>query len=154
MAMKTRIKAKKKITRPIKVMPPTAAQADSLALLKQLSEAVAVSGDEGAVRKIIREAVTNLADEISVDAMGNLFAIKHAASSRAPRVLVTAHMDEIGFMIVGEGKDGLHSFEPSAALMIASCSASHCGSAKINQWRDRFQTDSLGEANERSTLSK
>src|SRR6185503_21221262 len=87
-----------KTPRLAKVVPPTPAQATALDLLRRLSEAVGVSGDEGAVRKILREAVTGLADEIKVDTIGNLFAIKHGPP-RAPRVLVTAHMDEIGFMI-------------------------------------------------------
>src|SRR5574341_1312532 len=90
--------------------PPTPAQIVALDLLRRLSEAVGVSGDEGAVRKIIRETVNDLADEIKVDAIGNLFAIKHGPQ-RAPRVLVTAHMDEIGFMIVGIEGDGLLKFE-------------------------------------------
>ncbi|MBI5715672.1 MAG: M20/M25/M40 family metallo-hydrolase [Chloroflexi bacterium] len=155
MATKTKTKAKKKTARPIKVTPPTAAQADSLALLKQLSEAVAVSGDEGAVRKIIREAVTNLADEVSVDAMGNLFAIKHAASSRAPRVLVTAHLDEIGFMIVGEGKDGLHSFEAVGGIddRILLGKPLWVGENKINGVIG-FKPIHLVKQNERSTVVK
>jgi endoglucanase len=94
--------------------PPTVAQLNSLELLKRLSETVGVSGDEGAVRKVIREIVTDLADEVKVDTIGNLFAIRHARTSapqRAPRILVTAHMDEIGFMIVGLDNDGLLKFE-------------------------------------------
>src|SRR5574341_39973 len=90
--------------------PPTPAQIVALDLLRRLSEAVGVSGNEGAVRKIIRETVSDLADEIKVDAIGNLFAIKHGPQ-RAPRVLVTAHTDEIGFMIVGIENDGLLKFE-------------------------------------------
>ncbi|MEK7278879.1 MAG: hypothetical protein AAB427_16130, partial [Chloroflexota bacterium] len=90
--------------------PPTAAQIDSLDLLSRLSEAVAVSGDEGAVRQIVREIAESLADEVTVDTIGNVFAVKHGPA-RAPRVLVAAHMDEIGFMIVGIDTDGLLKFE-------------------------------------------
>jgi endoglucanase len=89
--------------------PPTPAQASALDFLRQLSDTVGVSGDEGAVRKLIRETVKDLADEIKVDALGNLFAIKHGPQ-RAPRVLLTAHMDEIGFMILGIDGDGLLKF--------------------------------------------
>ncbi|MBI4315674.1 MAG: hypothetical protein HY679_07040, partial [Chloroflexi bacterium] len=86
--------------------PPTAAQIDSLDLWRRLSEAVGVSGDEAAVRKLVRETVSTLADEITVDTIGNLFAVKHGPA-RAPRVLLAAHMDEVGFMIVGLDSDGL-----------------------------------------------
>ncbi len=89
---------------------PTAPQATALDLLRRLSETVGVSGDEGPVRRAIREVVTDLADEVKVDTIGNLYAIKHGPA-RAPRVLITAHMDEIGFMIVGLDGDGLLKFE-------------------------------------------
>jgi len=100
--------AKAKAAKP--APPPTPAQTSALDLLRRLSETVSVSGDEGAVRKIIREAVTGLADEVKVDTIGNLFAVKHGPQ-RAPRVLLAAHMDEIGFMIVGIDSDGLLKFE-------------------------------------------
>lgn len=95
--------------------PPTAAQATALDLLRRLSEAVAVSGDEGAVRRVIREAAAGLADEVKVDTLGNLFAVKHGPQ-RAPRVLLAAHMDEIGFMIVGIDGDGLLKFEAVGSI--------------------------------------
>src|SRR3970040_331398 len=86
---------------------PTAASTDgALDLLHRLSETVAVSGDEGPARKIILEAVKSLGDEVKVDPIGNVFAFKHGPP-RSPRVMVTAHMDEIGFMIVGVDGDGL-----------------------------------------------
>ncbi|HKZ71140.1 MAG TPA: M20/M25/M40 family metallo-hydrolase [Anaerolineales bacterium] len=102
--------ARRPAAKPTKpVLPPTPAQASALDFLRQLSETVGVSGDEGGVRKFIRETVKDLADEIKVDTIGNLFAIKHGPQ-RAPRVLVTAHMDEIGFMILGLDGDGLLRF--------------------------------------------
>ena len=104
----TKVKSVKPKAQP--ASPPTVAQLNSLELLCRLSEAVGVSGDEGAVRKVIREIVTELADEVKVDTLGNLYALKHGPQ-RAPRILVTAHMDEIGFMIVGLDSDGLLKFE-------------------------------------------
>ncbi len=95
--------------------PPTAAQIDSLDLLSRLSETVAVSGDESAVRQIIREIAEGLADEVTVDTIGNVFAVKHGPA-RAPRVLVAAHMDEIGFMVVGIDSDGLLKFEAVGSI--------------------------------------
>ncbi len=107
----------KKAARPAKLAkpalaapPPTAAQASAVDLLRRLSETVSVSGDEGSMRRVLREVVTELADEVKVDTIGNLYAIKHGPA-RAPRVLLTAHMDEIGFMIVGIDSDGLLKFE-------------------------------------------
>lgn len=83
--------------------------------LRRLSETLGVSGDESAVRAVVRELVSGLADEVRVDTIGNLFAVKHGPA-RAPRVLVTAHMDEIGFMIVGIDGDGLLKFEAVGSI--------------------------------------
>ncbi len=84
---------------------------DSLELLQALSDAPGVSGNEAAVRKIIREAIQDHVDEIRVDSLGNLIARKRPASGSAGlRVMVAAHMDEVGFMVVGIGSDGLLKF--------------------------------------------
>jgi endoglucanase len=104
-------KAAKPKPKTTKATTSSSAAADgALDLLRRLSETVAVSGDEGPVRKIILETVKPLADEVTVDTIGNVFAVKHGLP-RAPRVMVTAHMDEIGFMIVGVDGDGLLKFE-------------------------------------------
>ncbi|MEO7003698.1 MAG: M42 family metallopeptidase [Ktedonobacterales bacterium] len=66
-------------------------------LLRHLSETPGVSGREERVRALVIEQLTPLVDEISVDALGNVIAIKHGSSDR--RVMLAAHMDEIGFMV-------------------------------------------------------
>ncbi len=65
-------------------------------LLKRLVEAYGPSGNEATVREIIRENVEGLADEVRVDALGNLIA---ARKGIGPRVLLAAHMDEIGVVV-------------------------------------------------------
>ncbi len=81
--------------------------------LEQLSNAFGVSSVEDDVRRIIIDAVQPLADEWRVDSMGNLFVTRkarHRDASRPRRVMVTAHMDEVGFMISKIQKDGLLRF--------------------------------------------
>ena len=78
--------------------------------LKALSEANGVSGDEGAVRKIILNAIRDHVDEVRVDTMGNVLAIKRARGKAKLRVMLDAHMDEIGLMIVGANDDGTLQF--------------------------------------------
>lgn len=80
-------------------------------LLEKLCNAVAVSGDEGEVRKIVLEQVTPLADEVKVDALGNVLATKRGVGRNRPRVMLDAHMDEVGFMIVADDGEGLFQFE-------------------------------------------
>ncbi len=89
------------------------APAADLALAERLSNAVAVSGDEGAVRRLILEAIRPHVDEVQVDALGNVLARKRAAGRgrRPERVLVAAHMDEVGFMVSGFDSDGGLKFE-------------------------------------------
>lgn len=84
--------------------------AESIALLERLSNAVAVSGDEGEVRAIVLEQVKALADEVKVDALGNVLVTRKAKTADALRVMLAGHMDEIGFMLVDEEEDGLYRF--------------------------------------------
>ncbi len=82
-----------------------------IALLEKLSNANGISGDEGEIRAIVRKEISNLVDEIKVDAMGNLLALKHAKSKNPVKLLVASHMDEVGFMIASDEGDGLFAFE-------------------------------------------
>jgi tetrahedral aminopeptidase len=82
-----------------------------LALLEKLCNAVAVSGDEGEVRQIVIEQVKPLADELKVDALGNVLVTHKAKSKNALRVMIAAHMDEVGFMLVESEEGGLFRFE-------------------------------------------
>lgn len=77
-------------------------------LLEQLSTARGIAGQEAAVRKILREAVTPHVDAVESDNLGNLIARKRAnASVEKPlRVMIAAHMDEVGFMVVKVNDNG------------------------------------------------
>jgi len=82
-----------------------------LKLLEKLCNVIAVSGDEGAVRKIVLEEIKPYADEVKVDAMGSVLAIKHGRGKKRVRVMLDAHMDEVGFYIVADDGDGIYRFE-------------------------------------------
>ncbi len=69
----------------------------NLQLLKKLSEASGVPGREEKIRDILRPEVEALFDDVSVDVMGNLIGVKTNAGK--PRVLIAAHIDEIGFYV-------------------------------------------------------
>ena len=66
------------------------------ALLEKLSNANGISGDEGAVAKIIRDEIAPYVDEIKTDRMGNLIAVKKGDDFK---IMLAAHMDEIGLMV-------------------------------------------------------
>ena len=80
-------------------------------LLEKLCNAIAVSGDEGEVRKIVLEEIKPYAETIKIDALGNVLATKPGKGSQHVRVMLDAHMDEVGFMLVNDDGDGLFSFE-------------------------------------------
>lgn len=82
-----------------------------LRLLERLCNVVAVSGDEGQVREIVLEEIEPYADEVKVDALGNVLATCLGRGRRRMRVMLDAHMDEIGFMIVAEDGEGIYRFE-------------------------------------------
>lgn len=79
-------------------------------LLEKLCNAMSVSGDEGEVRRIVLEEVKPYADEVKVDALGSVLVRKKGAGRKPLRVLLDAHMDEVGFMIVKDDGDGFYQF--------------------------------------------
>lgn len=78
-------------------------------LIKKLVEAYGPSGFEDQMRDLIRPEIEAYADEISVDAMGNLIALKKG-SGEGLKVMVAAHMDEIGIMVSHITKEGFLRF--------------------------------------------
>jgi endoglucanase len=79
-------------------------------MLGRLCRAVAVSGEEREVRRIVQEELKAYADEIKVDALGNVLITRKGRGARRLRVLLDAHMDEVGFMLVAEDGEGLYEF--------------------------------------------
>jgi len=84
-------------------------------LLEQLSNAFGVSSVENDVRKIVIDAAKSYADEWHIDAMGNVFFTRRSrikTSKKPLRVMVTAHMDEIGFIVTKITEQGHLKFKP------------------------------------------
>lgn len=75
-------------------------------ILRELSEAIGISGDEGGARAVVLQAVREHVDEVRVDALGNVLAVKRGQGPQCMRVMLAAHMDEIGLMVVGHDNDG------------------------------------------------
>jgi tetrahedral aminopeptidase len=82
----------------------------NLELLKRLSETPGVSGREEHIRQIVISELRPLVDELNVDALGNVTAIKKGSGDL--RVMLAAHMDEIGFMVRHIDDQGFVRLQP------------------------------------------
>ena len=80
-------------------------------LLKKLCEASGVSGNEQEVRDVLTEDLKNHVKEWQRDKLGNLIAVLNR-KAKGPRVMIDAHMDEVGLMIIGIERNGLLRFNP------------------------------------------
>jgi len=74
-------------------------------LLAGVCEVAGASGFEQRVREIVLREVTALVDEVSIDNMGNVTAIKKGKDS-SKKVMIGAHMDEIGFIVTHIDDEG------------------------------------------------
>ena len=86
-------------------------------LLEKLSNARGVAGQEGEVRAILREELTPHVDELRVDSIGNLIVRKESPNGAVQyRVLLAAHMDEVGGMVMRSNPDGTLKFRNVGGL--------------------------------------
>src|SRR5262249_54494191 len=109
MAMRTPAKSEQKSARNGHAREAKPTQVN-VALLKRLSETPGIAGREERVRAVVIEELKPLVDELSVDALGNVIAIKKGSSEK--RVMLAAHMDEIGFIVRYVEKDGWLRLQP------------------------------------------
>ena len=79
-------------------------------LLKELSEAFGPSGFEDQVRSIVRRELSPLADSINTDGVGSLIA-RLQGGRKSPRIMLSAHMDEVGLMVKYVTDEGFIKFQ-------------------------------------------
>lgn len=80
-------------------------------LIRSLSLAFGPSGREDRVRELIKSRVDSIAHNVIVDRMGNLICrMSFGSEEKRTRIMLSAHMDEVGFMIDGIRSDGMLTF--------------------------------------------
>lgn len=79
-------------------------------LLKRLCETPGIAGREDRVRAVVADELRPLVDELAVDVLGNLVGTKHGTGG--PKVMVAAHMDEIGFLVKYVDDQGFLRLQP------------------------------------------
>lgn len=83
----------------------------NISLLKEICEIAGAPGFEKRVRDLVIQHVTPLVDEVTIDNIGNVIAIKRSKQNpEGKRVMVAAHMDEIGFIVTHIDDNGFVRF--------------------------------------------
>ena len=83
----------------------------NVSLLKEICEIAGAPGFEKRVRDLVVDLVTPLADEVKIDNLGNVIAIKKGKRNpENKRVMVAAHLDEIGFIVTHIDDNGFLRF--------------------------------------------
>ncbi len=96
-------------------------------LTKRITEIYGPSGHEQLVRDFIRDEIKGMVDEIRVDALGNLIARKKGTGT-APRkkIMLAAHMDEIGVIVTHVDEKGFLRFAPIGGVYPINLNGSRC----------------------------
>lgn len=83
---------------------------DTLDLFKTLTELPGAPGNEHAVRKFMKEHLSQYSDEVVQDRLGGIFGVKKG-NENDPVVMVAGHMDEVGFMVTSITDNGMLRFQ-------------------------------------------
>ncbi|RFU60269.1 M42 family metallopeptidase [Bacillus sp. V59.32b] len=84
---------------------------ETLTMLKDLTDAKGIPGNEGEVREVMKEYITPYADEMITDGLGSLIA-KKSGQENGLKIVVTGHLDEVGFMVTQIDDKGFLRFQP------------------------------------------
>ena len=83
---------------------------DTLTMLKDLTDAKGIPGNEREPREVMEKYIAPYADKIEYDNLGSLIAEK-VGDANGPKIMVAGHLDEVGFMISKIDDKGFLSFQ-------------------------------------------
>ncbi len=83
-------------------------------ILKELSEATGLSGEERPVAEIIKRRVESIANEVYYDGLGSLIAVKKGKG--VGKLLISTHMDEVGLVVSNITDEGFLKIEPRGGV--------------------------------------
>jgi tetrahedral aminopeptidase len=90
-------------------------------LIRKFVETAGPSGYESKVRQVVREEVEPLADQVTVDALGNLIVRKGRRGSKGMKIMLAAHMDEIGLIATHIDENGFVRFTTIGGVRAYNC---------------------------------
>ncbi|HLS66076.1 MAG TPA: M42 family metallopeptidase [Pseudogracilibacillus sp.] len=82
----------------------------TLTMLKELTDANAISGHEKEARDVMEKYIKPHADKVYTDHLGSLIAEK-AGEANGPKIMIAGHLDEVGFMVTRIDKKGFLYFQ-------------------------------------------
>ncbi|WP_170007878.1 M42 family metallopeptidase [Bacillus fonticola] len=85
-------------------------QDETLQMLKALTDAKGIPGNEREARHVMKEYIAPFADEVSTDGLGSLVAVKKG-DENGPKIMVAGHLDEVGFMVTQIDEKGFIRFQ-------------------------------------------
>ncbi|MBS4199926.1 M42 family metallopeptidase [Bacillus sp. FJAT-49732] len=83
---------------------------ETLIMLKELTDAKGIPGNEREPREVMKKYITPYADEIEMDGLGSIIA-KKIGDVNGPKIMIAGHLDEVGFMITQIDKNGFLRFQ-------------------------------------------
>jgi endoglucanase len=90
-------------------------------LIQKLTETHGPSGYEAQVRAVIQEEIESFAEQVRVDALGNLIAVKSPGRDGGKKIMLSAHMDEIGVIATHVDERGFIRIIPIGGVNRAYC---------------------------------
>jgi putative aminopeptidase FrvX len=91
------------------LLPPRGLEMALVENLEKLSNACGVAGREDEIKSLMTRFMRPYADEIKEDKLGNIIALKEGKKN-APKLMLAAHMDEIGLLVKSISKEGFLQF--------------------------------------------
>ncbi|WP_077619025.1 M42 family metallopeptidase [Bacillus sinesaloumensis] len=83
---------------------------ETLTMLKDLTDAKGIPGNEREPREVMKKYITPYSDEISYDGLGSLIA-KKEGNPNGPKIMISGHLDEVGFMVTQIDEKGFLRFQ-------------------------------------------
>lgn len=90
-------------------------------LIKKLVEAYGPSGNEGQIRELVRSEIHGQPDYITVDPLGNLIAVVKGKAKTGKKIMLSAHMDEIGVIVSHIDERGFARFHNIGGVNPLTC---------------------------------
>lgn len=83
---------------------------ETLTMLKDLTDAKGIPGNEREVRDVMKKYISPFSDEVETDNLGSLIA-KKVGQENGPKIMIAGHLDEVGFMVTQIDDKGFLRFQ-------------------------------------------